>query len=410
MEKQSNRIPCECLDFVEASHCHRVYPLMYCHMEIIGHLDIERLKQAVSLSSEIVPEILCAYDFKKNCFVDLGYTADKVVRYAAEDMASILRQDLDSHPQFQIFIISQENHELVIAVMSHILADGEGFLQYLYLLAALYNGKRLNKNIQNHRDISPLLKDIHALAPTEQAKRHKHLSISPLRPAETSNQFLCLTSQISSRDVELIHQKARESGATMNDVFMTAYARVIAQLQNINTVVLPCPVDLRRFYPELDALTIANMTGIYRRITVEIPPGCSFGMTLQQVHIELALQKSRYRCFMGIKALDKVFREAPRHLLGRAVKAIYRLTPVSYTNFGIISHEKLCFANCTIQNCFLTGTYRLPPDFQLTISTFNNRCTLNCTLIGGKNDEERGQYILDRVKSEILFRHHNSSP
>lgn len=85
-------------------------------------------------------------------------------------------------------------------------------------------------------------------------KRHKHLSISPLRSAETSNQFLCLTSQISSRDVELIHQKARESGATMNDVFMTAYARVIAQLQNINTVVLPCPADLRRFYPELDAL------------------------------------------------------------------------------------------------------------------------------------------------------------
>ena len=62
MEKQTNKIPCECLDFVEASHRHRVYPLMYCHMEIIGHLDIERLKQAVSLSSEIVPEILCAYD------------------------------------------------------------------------------------------------------------------------------------------------------------------------------------------------------------------------------------------------------------------------------------------------------------------------------------------------------------
>ena len=160
---------------------------------------------------------------------------------------------------------------------------------------------------------------------TEQAKRHKHLSISPLRPAETSNQFLCLTSQISSRDVELIHQKARESSATMNDVFMTAYARVIAQLQNINTVVLPCPADLRRFCPELDTLTIANMTGIYRRITVEIPPGCSFGMTLQQVHIELALQKSRYRCFVGIKALDRMFHKAPRlGILGDFVTSCHR--------------------------------------------------------------------------------------
>lgn len=402
MEKQPNRIPCESLDFVEASHRHRVYPLMYCHMEIIGHLDIECLKQSVSLSSEIVPEILCAYDFKKNCFVDFGYTADDVVRYATENITSALQQDLDSHPQFQIFIISQRNHELVIAVMSHILADGEGFLQYLYLLAELYNGKQQNKNIENHRDISPLLKNIHVLAPTEQAKRHKHLSISPLRPAETSNQFLCLTSQISSRDVELIHQKARKSGATMNDVFMTAYARVIAQLQNINTVVLPCPADLRRFYPEVDALTIANMTGIYRRITVEIPSGCSFSMTLQQVHIELALQKCRYRCFVGIKALDRIFHKAPRLLLGQAIKATYRLTPVSYTNFGNISHEKLCFANCTIQNCFLTGTYRHPPDFQLTISTFKNRCTLNCTLIGSVDGERTGQHILELVKQEIF--------
>lgn len=402
MEKQANRIPCESLDFVEASHRHRVYPLMYCHMEIIGHLDIERLKQSVSLSSEIVPEILCAYDFKKNCFVDFGYTADDVVRYATENMTSALQQDLDSHPQFQIFIIPQKDCELVIAVMSHILADGEGFLQYLYLLAELYNGKQQNKNIENHRDISPLLKNIHVLAPTEQVKRHKHLSISPLRPVETGNQFLCLTSQISSRDVELIHQKARKSGVTMNDVFMNAYARVIAKLQNINTVVLPCPADLRRFYPELDALTIANMTGIYRRITVEIPLGCSFGMTLQQVHIELALQKSRYHCFVGIKALDKVFRKVPHHLVGRVIKAAYRLAPVSYTNFGIISHEKLCFANCTIQNCFLTGTYRHPPDFQLTISTFKNRCTLNCTLIGSVDSERTGQHILELVKQEIF--------
>ena len=402
MEKQMNKIPCECLDFVEASHRHRVYPLMYCHMEILGHLDINHLKQSVSLSSEIVPEILCAYDFKKNCFVDLGYTADNVVRYATEDMASILRQDLDNHPQFQIFIISQENHELVIAVMSHILADGEGFLQYLYLLAALYNGKRLDKNVQNHRDISPLLKDIHVLAPTEQAKRHKHLPISPLRPAETSNQFLCLTSQISSRDMELIHQKAKESGTTMNDVFMTAYARVIAQLQNINTVILPCPADLRRFYPQLDALTIANMTGIYRMITIEVPPGCSFNRTLQQVHIEMTLQKSRYHCFVGIKALNRIFHKVPHNLLRQAIKTTYRLVPISYTNLGIINHEKLCFKGCVVQNCFITGTYRLSPDFQLTISTFKNVCTLNCTLIGGKNDEENGQYILDQVKSEIL--------
>ena len=32
---------------------------------------------------------------------------------------------------------------------------------------------------------------------------------------------------------------------------------------------------------------------------------------------------------------------------------------------------------------FVTGTYRLPPDFQLSISTFRNICKLTCTLVGG---------------------------
>lgn len=35
------------MDFVEASHRHKVYPVMYCHMKIAGNLDIDRLKAAV---------------------------------------------------------------------------------------------------------------------------------------------------------------------------------------------------------------------------------------------------------------------------------------------------------------------------------------------------------------------------
>jgi len=50
----------------------------------------------------------------------------------------------------------------------------------------------------------------------------------------------------------------------------------------------------------------------------------------------------------------------------------------------------------------MTGTYRIAPDFQLSISTFRETCTLNCTLIGNKQDERNGQYILEQVKHEIL--------
>lgn len=392
---------CKSLDYVEASHRHRVYPLMYCHMDISGHLNINRLNRSVSLSSKAVPEIMSAYDFKKGKFVNLGYTVNDVVK-CVEQFVPLMRPDLSCSPQLRILIKSKEEHDLVIVIMSHILADGTGFLQYLYLLAAIYNGKQIDRNIQNMRDISPLLENIHILAPTQQTKHHRRISVSPLRPKEKSRQFFCLTSQIPTDRMTAIYQKAKQYGATLNDVFMTAYARVIARLQNIDTVILPCPADLRKFHPGLHDLTVANMTGIYRKLLIEIPSGCSFTMTLQQVHLEMELQKYRNRCFAGIKILNRTFHKMPRPLLGMIIKATYRLLPVSYTNLGIINHEKLYFKDCIIQNCFFTGTYRLPPDFQLTISTFQNVCTLNCTLLGTDNSKRAGQRLLELIKQEIF--------
>lgn len=395
-------IPCQCLDFVEAAHRRRVYPLMYCHMEILGHVDADRLKRSVALSCKVVPEILCVYDYQKRGFVDWGYTADDTVRYAKKLPRLFLSPDLSQRPQMQILIIPKEKGDLVTVVMSHILTDGMGFLQYLYLLAALYNGGEPEHPLSNVRRIAPLLENIRVSAATEQTRRNRFARVAPLRPAEKGDCLFCLTSQISKECMAVVHERAKQWGVTLNDVFLTAYARVIGRLQRTNTVTLPCPADLRKFRPEQNLLTVANMTGIYRKITVEIPDGCPFTKTLQQIHIEMELQKSGYRCFSGIQALYKAFYRAPRTLLEQVIKATYQLLPVSYTNFGTIDHEKLFFENCVIQNCFLTGTYRLPPDFQLTVSTFRNRCTLNCTLIGGADAGRNGQYVLEQVKNEIL--------
>lgn len=393
---------CECLDLVEASHRRRVYPLMYCRMELAGHLDIERLKQAVSLSSKIVPEILYSFNFQRGCFIDSGHTADDVV---IPDMAvslPLLQPDLSKHPQLRIIISSQLERNQVIAAMSHILADGDGFLQYLYLLASLYSGSQADKELKNERDIRFLLKNIQVLAPTEQTKQNRHVSVPPLRSSGKDNYPFCLTVQITADNMTLIRQKAKQSGATLNDVFMTAYARVIARLQNMDTVSFPCPANLRLFFPQAPKLTVANMTGIYRKIAVEIEHGCTFSSTLQQVHIEMSLQKARYHCFSGIEALYKAYRRIPRLILKQIIKTSYRLLPVSYTNIGVISDTMLHFKDCTVQSCFFTGTYRLPPDFQLAVSTFRNISTLTCTLLGSLDDMKNGQYILEQVKHEIL--------
>lgn len=369
---------CECLDFVEAAHRHKIYPLMYCYIEITGHLDINRLKAAVQQASHYVPEILYAYNFRQGKFTDIGLTADDTVLLGK----SLFLWDLSTKPQLQININRQEKQDIVIVGMSHILTDGEGFLQFLYLLSFLYNEPRADFPYSNHREISPFLENIHVQKQTEQVKRGKRKSVPPLRAFNKGKNYFCLVSRISKDDFVLLRAKAKLSHVTLNDVFMTAYACIIARMKNTDTVILPCPADLRRFSHITDKLTIANLTGIYRRITIEIKPQHTFVETLLQIHTEMELQKSRYRCYAGINLLNSAFHKIPRTLLGQIIKANYRILPVSYTNIGRINHQKFNFDDCTIENCYITGTYRLPPDFQLSISTFQDVCTLNCTLIG----------------------------
>lgn len=386
-----------CMDFIEAVHRRRVYPLMYCYAELSGRLDVDILKQAVSASSQFVPEILCAYDYQHNRFIDKGFTTKDVVQTAEPTLP---QWELDKAPQLKIAVCQKQHTASIVFGMSHILADGKGFLQYLYLLAALYNGENLE--VHNKREIASVLKGIHVGRQTMRIRYGKAPATQPLRSQSQCKNFFCLCSSISENDFTAIRTKAKYSHATLNDVFMAAYARVIARRQSVRQVAISCPADLRRFHPMSDTLTVANMTGIYREIPVDVSPDDRFSRTLSQISIEMNLQKSRRRCFSGIPLLNWAYPKFPRWVVAQAIKKTYHIMPISYTNIGVIDHRKLSFNGCQMTDCFVTGTYRLPPDFQLSISTFRDTCTLNCVLIGEPFEENSAQEILEQVRQELL--------
>lgn len=394
--------PCACTDMIEAAHRNKIYPLIYCHAEILGHLDINRLKTAIKQASHYVPEIMYTYNFKYGRFTDAGFTADDIILFDK----TLHLWDLGTKSQLQISIERQENTDYVTIGMSHILTDGNGFLQFLYLLSALYRDPYAKLPYKNQREIAPFLENIHVQKPTEQTQHGKREKIFPIRNFNNGTEYFFLISRLSKDDFLLLHEKATENHATLNDVFLTAYARVNAQIKSIKTIILPCPADLRRFHDAKDGLTIANLTGMYRKVVIEVEPQNTFSETLSQVHLEMELQKSRRRCYEGIRLLNTLFHKLPYALLQHMIKERYQILPVSYTNIGKIDDRKFRFDDCTVKSCYITGTYRQSPDFQLSISTFRDECTLNCTLIGLPEDEQtgpslRGDQIVSPEKSFV---------
>jgi NRPS condensation-like uncharacterized protein/uncharacterized membrane protein YdjX (TVP38/TMEM64 family) len=388
----------QCLDFMETVHIEKLYPLIFCHLHFEKHIDIDRLKYAVQQTLLTVPQILCSYDLKKGRWIDKGYTVDKVFICSDTDIGNDWCWDLQTEPQLKIHVCRNKTNNVLTIGISHILCDGTGFLQYLYLLSYCYNHKDPPAALQNQRDIKPLLDSIdirttHKIIPSF----NKTVEL----PFDKSGDIpFCLTRTIEKTDFLEMRRKTKVSNCTINDVFLTVYARVVTRVLETDSIVLPCPVDLRRFWKSADTLTIANMTGIYKLRIIVKPDKC-FETTLLQVHKEMAQLKASYDCFIGMPLLHLLYNKVPLFFLNRIAKKYYTILPISYTNLGVIEDEKLTFDGNRMNHCFLTGTYRYSPDFQLSVSTYRNTCTLNCTLIGSDRRKEIGLNLLEQVKVEI---------
>lgn len=391
---------CECMDLIEIAHKDRIYPLIFCKMKISGQLDIQRLKTAIQQSARYVPEIMQSFDFDKKRFVDRHLSVDQILSVDGCDFDGCNGWNLSRDVQLKVAVFRNPAKENVIIGMSHILTDGNGFLQYLYLLSALYNKGISRESIINCRRMKSVFGHIPFGA--SGIRRTKDIEMQPLCGTNQGNKSYCICSSLCNTDFLAVRMKARKCKATLNDVFMTAYARVIARQQNKEFITIPCPADLRRFFSTGETLTVANMTGLFRTVSVRVKSNASFDAILLQIHTEMQKQKEKLKCFKGIGLLNFAFHKIPSGLLTDIIRSRYRVNPVSYSNMGRIDAEKLAFENCFIENCYLAGTYRKAPDFQLSVTTFRDCCTLNCMLIGNEQRRKEGQYILSEVKRELL--------
>lgn len=389
--------PFQGLDCYMAARRGLVCPLLYCHMELAGEPDPARLARAVAGCAEYVPELLWGCDFARGRFADRGLEPWDVLRAGpgAEVWA------LENGPQFRLVLRGRR----LTAGVSHVLSDGAGLLQLLYLLAAIYNGSVPPAGLSNRRSPAPLLAGNRAGRSTAAERRACRASVPAGRVEAAPGPYRCLRCVLPAEETADLRAQARARGATFNDVLLTACARVAARG---GRAALPCPADLRRFGGEA-GLTVANLTGAYL-LGAELRPGEPFSDTLARIGAEMGRQKARRRCFAGVALLHGASRILPAPLLGPACRAGRRQYPFSYSNLGEIDAGRLQFAGCPAADCFFTGAYRTGPDLQLNASTFRGACTLSCALGGPEARDAEARRILAGVGRELAAWRATSAP
>ena len=85
-----------------------------------------------------------------------------------------------------------------------------------------------------------------------------------------------------------VRNSAKQQGATLNDVFLTAYARALGKLYGLKKINIPCSVDLRKYAK--DRTGIGNLTGSYN-FNLKMKDGEAFGTSLAKATAVMQKQK-----------------------------------------------------------------------------------------------------------------------
>lgn len=355
-----------------------LYPLIRISFVVGSDFDLTRFKQAILLCSKAVPELFCKHVLNNNSFVPV-----------TNDLSDILFSD----PQLRIFLNKVINGYRITIYLSHILTDGTGSKQFLYLLAKAYNtGKIAEKNHQDITWIRKLLKE-HPVKPNPQVDHPgKPLSMPALANSKNKRRRT-ITYRLSKVETNKLRYAAHQAKVTLNDLFMAAFGWAVQRYSDTDKISLACPTDMRQFIPGKGELRIANHTSRYN-ISVKSSLDQPFEKVVNTVHQAMNKNKEQFQCFQSIQELVANYDNYSLSDLQKIVEENYHVRNISYTNFGIIDDQKFSFRDCKITDFTMLGTYRKYPMFQVAVSTYSGQINFSFAMFGNDEEERMGKTVI----------------
>ncbi len=385
--------------------------------KFLGQLDLKRFSKAVNASIDTFTLIRCEYNESKGhpYWKDRGYTADDIIEVVEAEntdkcIAKYICEEINEFngPQLRIKIIRSRKNDAICVLMNHMLCDAAGFKDYLYMLSDIYTnannetGKDYRITAMGNRKIGQIFKVFSLLDKLKiifsKIDMSKHDSAKFELEGDLNNPFIEIRTINNERFCK-IKTYAKEHGATINDIILAAYIRVLFQLFG-RTLTIACAVDLRKYLSNHKALGICNLvTNINCSIGPEI--GTTFEETFCNVKSAMDKQKSDISCVKSLIVLENVFNIFSYKIAEAIVNKNFSNALIAITNIGIIDKKRIIFEKVEILEAYITGSIKYNQYVQLAISTFDNKITLSINLYGTKADQNKISSFLDRFINEL---------
>ncbi|MDR1061816.1 MAG: hypothetical protein LBL83_11570 [Clostridiales bacterium] len=404
-------------------------PLIRCRIDFAGRVDLRALKQAVDLSIHVIPLIGCCFSDSRNRprWVEKNFTSEDMIRVIEADssagdnaerqIARLLSSDFDAakEPPLNILLIRRAYGDTLCVIISHMVCDGGGFKQYLYLLGNLYTALESGRPVSIQpfnpqvctRGLQPLFKGVKLKEKARILCSKNNAYGSANKKGQQGVSFgkdgsepHMKTRGISNGHFERLKSFAKMHGATVNDILMALYARAFCKNTGTEKIMLPSTMDLRKFMPPGANFGISNYASTCM-CHISVQATDSLADTLRQVSGQMWAHKTGNAILKPTLFWDMLTHFLPYSLVKLYFANVVTVPAILYSNLGILDQNLLRFGNLLIENAYSTSSIKPAPYLQINASTYNGCCTLCCDFYGSDIDEKWVNVLLDDICAEI---------
>lgn len=391
-------------------------PVIRARLGFAGRIDENALRRAVDRSAEVVPQVRLCFDQDRHGWADRGFSSAEIVKVVeteddGESAASKLLLStikFFTGPQLRIFLVRGKDADTLCVVISHLVSDGAGFRQYLYLLAGLYSQCVGSAETAPLRPMDRSFRQV--MRKFSRREKTEILSAPMNYPKQDPSMFLPLKEErgepflaertLDAETMEAIKAYGKSRKATVNDLLMAAFGRAHCALSGCRTFVFPCPVDLRKYLPKGETGGITNLSSSYM-CELTIRENEPFDVTLLSVSMQMSAQKNSIACLKGPWLLDWMNRLLPYSVFRKLFFQNFYIPIVSYTNLGVLDREQLRFGDAEPVDASLSTAVKHAPSFQVSASTFGGRCVLSSCVDYRGEDRKVAVSFLDKMAAEL---------
>lgn len=385
-----------------------------------GNANLGHLKKAVWYIAQQYPVLRSS--FKSNIFNpywkinEIG--EDETVQHVICDdlhksVTAALAKEISpkAKKQFEIVLHTCGNQCALSVIVNHMCLDGGDLKYFLSKVKEAYNmlaeGKALEtlELKKGTRSYTQLYRDMSE----EDRKKAKGLYVNVSRTG-IKNKFAftddkdCTTRfnfvKFTADEFAAMRVKAKSVGATVNDIFLAAYAKCIYKYIDgkDKRLAVTNMKNLRYHMADQDTENITNLTG-FMPCVLESADG-SFEDILKAVSdITTKAKNDKFCGLYGLPLMALAFRLFPYGIAEAVIRIGYENPLIGMSNIGIIGQEISGYTGLKCYDAFMTGATKFKPYIQLTSTTFDGAPTLCIAQKCSDRDEEKIRALLKDIKN-----------